>query len=81
QSPGDHQSAAAQQHSDLGFVVGMRGFEPRISGPTPDDVPDDPIDVAPPAPCPTAGDLFGRVAALLDHDRRRAASTSHELSG
>ncbi len=49
--------------------------------PTPDDVPDDPIDVAPPAPCPTAGDLFGRVAALLDHDRRRAASTSHELSG
>ena len=48
--------------------------------PTPDDVPDDPIDVAPPAPCPTAGDLFGRVAALLDHDRRRAASTSRELS-
>jgi len=47
-------------------------------GPTPDDVPDDAADVAPPTQCPTAADLSGRVAALLD--RHRAASTRDEVS-
>jgi len=47
--------------------------------PTPDDVPDTPADVVPPAPCRAAAALVTRVAALLERDRH-SAPTAHELS-